>query len=53
MDISTLFDSNFSKVILAIIGLIFFSLLKTKYIKDTTTKILDNILSKIKGGNRE
>lgn len=52
MNVIDVVHANLSKVIIAIIGLLFFSLVKTKFIKENTTKLLDKILLKIKGGTR-
>lgn len=39
--------------LLFIVGVVLFSLFKTKFMKDVLTKLFDNILNKIRGGQRK
>ena len=52
-DIVTLLNTNFGKILVAILTLIVISLVKTTFIKNYTTKVIDNLLNKIKGGKRK
>ncbi len=52
-DIATFITTYFGKIIFAIFALLFYSLLKTEFIKKATTKWIDGLLNKIKGGKRK
>jgi hypothetical protein len=53
VDITKALNTDFGKILLAAVALIFYSLLKTDFVKKTTTKYLDIFLYKIKGGKRK